>query len=349
MLIYIILPFTPLLVQYIYKNSGSQDSQYRTYLFFAMLPMFLLIGFRADYIGADTWVYLRDFEKTRVLDLTSAIANSRMEEGYIRFVKYVGYITESPELFQLIYTSIYFIGYYSFAKLLDKKNGFFFIYLLITLGMFYFMLTGVRQNIAISLCLFSVQFLIKRKYIIVALLIALAFTFHKSSLLFVFAILLYDRKFTKLNICLYIAGLVVVSTYLVALQGWANENFEYNYGIEETGNGGIFLSIVAFLTLLSMAYYKYKGKNVSFIRFLFNVNILTLFLWILRLQTRVAERPSYYFLGISCALYAYMYDYWKSHGQTGQIIRWGIVGFTYVLFVYRLLTNFRSIIPYQTF
>lgn len=349
MLIYIILPFIPLLVQYIYKNSGYRDSQYRTYLCFAMLPMFLVIAFRADYIGADTWVYLQHFEKTRESDLASAIESSRMEEGYIRFVKYVGYITKSPELFQLIYTSIYFIGYYSFAKLLDKKTGFFFIYLLITLGMFYFMLTGVRQNIAISICLFSVQFLIKRKYIIVVLLISLAYTFHKSSLLFLFAILIYDRQFTTLNICLYIAGLVAVSIYLATLQMWANENFNYHYGIEETGNGGIFLSLVAILSLLSIPYYKHKGKYISYIRFLFNVNILTLFLWILRLQTRVAERPSFYFLGISCALFAYMYNYWKSQDRTGQVICLGITIVSYVLFVYRLFTNFRSIIPYQTF
>ena len=349
MLVYLLLPFTPLLVQHLYLQSGYKDSQYPRYLFFAMLPMFLIIGFRAYYIGADTWVYLRNFENTLGISLSAAIENSRMEHGYIRFVKYVGYITKSPELFQIIYTTIYFIGYYSFAKLLDKRTGFLFVYFLITLGLFYFMLTGVRQNIAISICLFSVQFLLKKKYIIVTLLIALAFTFHKSSLLFLFAILLYDRKLTKLNIFLLIIGLILASTYLVALQVWANDNFEYDYGIEETGNGGIYLTIVLLMTLLSIMYYKHKGQNIGFTRFLFNANLLTLFLWILRLQTRIAERPSYYFLGISCALYAYVYDYYKSLNQTGQIMRWGIAVVTYVLFAYRLLSNFRSIIPYNTF
>ena len=346
MLVYLLLPFTPLIVQYMYRKSGALNSQYPTYIFFALLPMFLLIGFRADYIGADTWVYLRDFERTIINDLSTVMETSRMEHGYIRFVKYVGYITQKPELFQLIYTFVYFIGYYSFAKLLDKNTGFIFVYFVITLGIFYFLLTGVRQNIAISICLFSIQFLLKRKYSIVALLRALAFTFHKSSLLFVFAVLIYDRKFTKFNIVLYTIGLILASSYLILLQNWANENFDYDYGIEETGSGGTFLIIVSLMTALSYVFYRNSRKNISFVRFLFNVNVLTLFLWILRLQTRVAERPSYYFLGISCALYAYMYGYWKSKNP---LIPVAVGSIAYLLFVYRLFTNFRSIIPYQTF
>lgn len=249
MLIYILLPFTPLLVQRLYRNIGSPDNLYHRYLMFSMLPMFFLIGFRADYIGADTIVYLRHFTNVLDTDLSVAIEQSRMEVGYIRFVKYIGQITSRPEVFQLIYSAIYFIGFYSFAKLLSKDDGFIFVYFIITLGIFFFLLTGVRQNIAMSICLFSVQFLVKRKYLWVWLLVGLAYTFHKSSLLFLFAVLMFDRRLTKFNMILYAVGIVIISTYLVVFQNWANDHFEYSYGIEETGNGGVFLLIVVAFTL----------------------------------------------------------------------------------------------------
>jgi len=310
-----------------------------------MLPMFIIIGFRASYIGADTVVYLRHFLTVYYADLDFAIENSRMEAGYIRFVKYVGYLTKSAYTYQIIYTAIYFIGYYSFAKLLERETGFKFVYFVITLGLFYFMLTGVRQNLAISICLFSVQFLHKRKYVIVALLMCLAFTFHKSSLMFVFVILLWNKNLNKKTLILLVAGLIIVSTYLVGFQKWANEQFEYTYGIEETGNGIVFLFIVSALTAFAWYYYKNEGRYTPMVQGLFNANIFTLFMWILRQQTRIAERPSYYFLVISCALYAYMLHYYRRD----EIIVYGILTLAYLLFAYRLVTNFASIIPYNTF
>lgn len=349
MIIYLLLPFVPLLFQFLYGKSEAFKKHFNLCLFLSMLPMFFIIGFRAEYIGADTLVYNNHFKYVLDTGLTQAIANSRMEAGYVRFVKYIGYLTSSPELYQVIYTSIYFIGYYSFARLLDKDKAFMFVFFIITLGLFFFMLTGVRQNIAISICLFSVQFLFKRKYLIVALLLLLAFTFHKSALLFVFVVLMYDRKLTGLNLLIYVGILILVSSYLLVLQDWVNENFDYEYQIEETENGGIFLAIIAVMTFLSLIYYIKKGKSDKMVRFLFNANILTLFLWIIRLQTRVAERPSYYFLGLSCALFAYMYQYQKTNRTSGIFLRIGIFSLSYALFAYRLLTNFISIIPYKTF
>ncbi len=346
MLVYLLLPFWPLLVELYYKSIGSPDRLYRRCIFFAMLPMFLVIGLRASYIGADTIVYLNHFRIVLDQNVHFVIANSRMEAGYIWFVKCVGYITQSPYVFQLIYTVIFFIGYFSFAKLIDKEVGFKFVYFVITLGLFHFMLTGVRQNLAISICLFSVQFLLKRKYVIVALLVCLAFTFHKSSLLFVFIVLMNSRRLTKLNLTIYIASLIAVSTSLVVLQDWANQQFEYNYGIEETGNGGVFLAVVTILTLLSLIYYKKIGARDNLIRLIFNANIITLFFWILRLQTRVAERPSYYFMTLSCALYGYIVSYFPSRKE---IIKYGILTVSYMLFAYRLFTNYVSIIPYKIF
>ena len=346
MLIYLLLPVTPLLIQGLYRKAGSPDNLYHRYLFIAMLPLFLLVGFRAEYIGADTLIYLRHFADTLDTDLTLAVERSRMEAGYIVFVKYVGYITSSPKVFQLIYTTIYFVGYYSFARLLSKETGFVFVYLIITLGIFFFLLTGVRQNIAISICLFSVQFLMKRKFAYTVLLIILAYAFHKSALLFLFAVLIFDRKLTKFSILIYVIGIVLVSTYLVLVQNWANEQFEYSYEIEETGNGGVFLLIVSALTIISWIYYKNEGNNSRLVRFMFNINIFTLFFWLLRLQTRVAERPSYYFLTISCGLYAYAYSYWIHYKRNGAIVSYAIFVVSYALFVYRLLTNYSSIIPY---
>lgn len=131
------------------------------------------------------------------------------------------------------------------------------------------------------------------------------------------------------------------------VQLWINDKFDYNYEIESAGGGLVFLLILILLTTYS-AIVKKKITNDSISNALFNINVLTLFFWILRLQTRVAERPSYYFLPFSCALFACVLGRTSRVGTEG-VFRYLIIAFTLLLYIYRLFANFSSLVPYTTF
>ena len=79
-----------------------------------------------------------------------------------------------------------------------------------------------------------------------------------------------------------------------------------------------------------------------------NINFIALLLWILRIQTRVAERPSFYFLFFSCALFAYTLNRVKDR-QIYFLAKIAIVVLCLLLYVYRFSTNFASFVPYKLY
>ena len=319
------------------------------YLFLASLPLFLMIGLRNELMGSDTLVYMRHFSEMRQMSLSEAIESTRMEIGYIYFVKIISYITPSPKVFQLICSTIYMLGVLSFATNLKDNDGFLFLYFFCTLGLFFFFFTGIRQCLAISICLFSYNFLIRKRYIVLLLFIALAYCFHKSALLFLFMLLVWNNKLKWYNYVIYIIALIIVSHYLLDVQMWVNENFDYDYEIEDARGGTIFLVILSIFSLISLWVINNRLTNTkSFAISLFNSNIITLFFWFLRLQTRVAERPSYFFMAFSCALFAHAVNHFPNYNERKpvQIL---MILIAMLLYIYRLSTNFAVLVPYLTF
>lgn len=347
MILYIIIALWPLIMLYSYRVSGNNSIENKNrFLYLSAIPMFTILAIRGEYMGADTYIYAKHFLEVQNLPLNIAIEDTRMEVGYVIFVKYLGYLTTDPKIYQMTCVTIYFICFMSFAKQLEKTDGFMFFFLVCTLGLFMFMFTGVRQCISMSICLSSYKYLLRRKYIICLVLVLIAFTFHKSSLLFLFALFIWHRKVTFKNLFVYIIILYLVSFYLFEAQMFLNEQFDYNYEIEETSSGGLFLTLILIFTFLSWFVLK-KNKSISiYEKGLFNVNIITIFFWFLRLQTRVAERPSYYFLAFSCVLFAHIIN---KLPQNLSIIRPMIILLCLSLYIYRLLTNYSSILSYQTF
>ena len=155
-LIFIFIALWPFLMLYLYTKTACYTLQYKNFfLYLAAFPMFFIIAIRGEDIGADTGVYARHFVSVLNKSLEVAIDDSRMEFGYITFVKYLGYVTASSKVYQVICACIYYVCMMSFVKQLKGNDGFFFFFFFCTLGLFMFMFTGVRQCIAISICLFT--------------------------------------------------------------------------------------------------------------------------------------------------------------------------------------------------
>ena len=79
-----------------------------------------------------------------------------------------------------------------------------------------------------------------------------------------------------------------------------------------------------------------------------NINFITLSLWFLRLYTRIAERPSYYFMFFSCIFYANALNNIMDVKKR-KIYKIIIFILTMLLYVYRLNTNFKELIPYEIY
>lgn len=350
MIPYILAALFPLLVESVYTehlNRAPVRARKKrwVYVLIAILPLFVMIAFRNQSLGADTGVYLRHFQATAETAWGDLFENTRMEFGYLVFVKLLTCVTDSPLVYQIIYTLIYFSAIFVFCNQ-QERSPFFFLFLFCALGLFTFMFTGVRQCIAMSICLFSYPFIRKKKIIPFVFLVILAAFFHRSAILFVVAYFIYGRKINPFYVALY-GVLSFASVYFLEnIQDFFNDALDYDYEIETTASSPLFLVFILLLTTASIILlFSYKTLTVQ-ARGFANVAIITVFFWILRLFTRVAERPSYYFLFFSCALIATAVDSLKSLKER-YITKTAVVALCMVLYAYRLATNLSTLLPYS--
>lgn len=363
MLLYILVVLFPLAVGLFfeakvadrYAGNGAQTKTIKRqrwrWLAFAALPMFSLIAFRAIHLGSDTGGYLSFFE--RIADtpwdriFAENDASYQFEPGFVVFEKLVTVFTHSPQAYQVIYSTIYLISIVTFANQLEKGN-FSFLFLFATMGTYTFMFTGVRQCLAMCICLWSYPFIKKRKLVPFLILLILAFTFHKSAILFVAAYFIYNRKINWINTFIYVIIGTLSFLYIDVIQEWFNDQLDYDYGVEETGNGIIFFAVIAVVTAFSffaLVYYKKKTpESVG----LLNVGIITFVFWFLRLVTRVAERPSFYFVFFSAAMLCYALDA-PTNDRDKITYKMLVYSAFMILFVYRLFTSHASLVPYDSF
>lgn len=355
MLLYIGVVIWPLILQWIYLykplSMRKQVFSRNKHLLIALFPIFVLLAFRSSEMGADTSTYMRNFTYMIDTPLKSAIDASRMEMGYLAFVKLITYITHNTLIYQIICVTCMFFCIYNFLKELNDDDVFLFLYFYCTLGLFFFMFTGTRQCLAMSICLFSYKFLVKKKYLRFILCLVLAFFFHKSSVLFVVVLLIYNRRVNFFNIFLYFIAVLLAGRYLPYIQEWFNDTLDYTYEIENTNSGMLFFLVLTLLTVFSLIMIFNREGNFNLTvnkktRALININFITIFFWIIRLQTRVAERPSYYFLFCSCALYATALNEIEDD-RYRRVYKIIICGFALLIYIYRLRTNFASLIPYE--
>ncbi len=349
MLLYSMVVLWPLLIKYIYNRwditAGEKTISKNWFMVIAILPMMFLIAFRGVSLGADTGQYLNNFIAIRDGVFESVLANSRMEEGYLYFVKGVTYLTQSPKVFQVVYTSIYTIAIVILMQEFED-NCFDFLFFFGTLGLYMFMFTGVRQCLAMSMCIIAYRFAVRRKLIWFIIFVFIAYNLHSSAALFLVVYFVIRLKLKWYNILFYIIGALLATLYIEQIQNFFNDAWDLSYGVEKTGNGGIFFAYLLFLVVLS-GFLLYQSNNIEKNKFLMNLSIITVVFWALRLVTRVAERPSYYFMFFVCALVPYAINSVKSKDWTMYQLL--IYGTAFLLFIYRLNTNFASLTPYQTF
>ena len=359
MLLYIFVTVFPLLIYFLYVKVVEEvtpENQKHTqkyidkrfwWLMLAALPMFLLIAIRHGYMGADTGMYQRYFKEMVTIPWSEVIGTKDFEPGFLIFEKLLTYVTTSPLIYQMIYTLIYMLTVVSFANRL-KAEQFSFLFFFATMGIYTFMYTALRQCLAMCICLFSYRFVENRKIIKFAICIALAFTFHKSSILFAIAYFLYNRRINILNGAIYVVAGVISFLNIEFFQEWFNEQLDYEYGIEATDTGYIFTILVIIITVFAMVMIFNFKKHDKHTRGLMNLNYIALLFWVLRIATRVAERPSYYFLFFTAALLCYGVNA-PRRASDRVFYRLIVYGVMMGLFIYRMSTNFANLIPFLVY
>ncbi|WP_294555799.1 EpsG family protein [uncultured Bacteroides sp.] len=305
----------------------------RNNLILALLPVFFMLAFKGESVGIDTSSYILHFDISTDWKSNSDGGYDRIEKGFTLFLFFLHKISDNAIILFISTSLLLCFSMYIFIKENSSKWAltlFFFV----TMGFFQFALSGVRQTMAISITLITYHFVKKKRWVYVLMGIVLAYFFHKSSVVYILAILIANmdlsgRKLKFWGLIMFIS-LFAIEKILLFIGGMLS----YDYGVEETGNGYIFFAIVLIITFFAQKRKKQILTLDDSSSMILNINLLTFLMWVIRLFSRTAERMSFYFMPYTYVTMTQLIESFPNENRNS--IKHIIIILCMVLFFYRM-------------
>ncbi len=326
----------------------NEDKTKRTFLIVCGIVLFLMIALRNKHNGStdslnyyNCWNILQKASFEGFLDFMN---DSGKEYGFYFSVWVLSKFFYDPQFVFVLSGALFSVSVcrFIYKNCEDIVLG---MHLYITLGLYVFMVQGLRQAVAMSICLFSIEFVKKRKLIPFALIVLLAMQFHQSAIVFLIVYFLYGLKLNALTGLGFTFGcgvLIVASDTLVAL---GNDVFDREYGGTVDSGGFVAVAIYALVLLAALLFAKNKSRDKNFC-FFFYLTTLGFVFYLMRYFGALAvERISFYFMFGQLAVLPSAFN--SATSQDRKILKLAAYILSFLLFAYRL--NNSDLIPYKFF
>lgn len=287
---------------------------YLTSAFVIIIPS-IIAGIRASGIGTDTqiyvnWTFNSNIKASNISEALNFADYSGIELGYCLLNYYVSRFTDNFNVIYFVLEFVFlFFSYFGCVKISKKLSISFSYTFLIFMFLFYNKsLNLCRQSIAMSICLYSLTYIIERDWKNFFLLMFVAFNFHRSVILFIPLYFVYKYCTTKNQNNKLILFLIVISILvgvlffkqiiilLVNIGVLSNKylNYVYKYG---SGNNIKLIEIASqtSLLLLILFYNKYLTNKNEINKFLVYVTILSFVTFLIGFNATYSQRISYYY------------------------------------------------------
>ena len=339
---------------YTLENSilKKENKHTRVQIVFFLLVIFVLwflTAFRAKEIGNDTQNYIRYFKFFSSYGIDS---NSRFEIGYQILNILVSKINSDPHFFLAVVATFCYIG--TGIYIYKYTDNLVFSTVLLFPVAYGFFASGLRQAIAMVICLYAYQALKKRKIAVSVLLILFAMTFHTSAFIMLFLLLhkvlpkklFFVLSLTVVFIALSIAG--VMDNVLGSIL--SEDTYGGYYSNEELTNGWLGITYyclrdLVFYIIVQIAY-RNKEKENSLVISLFSMLLITI---ALGFSLNQFSRATNYFLLI--ATVELPNSIYRGRLNNKKILTF-LIGFIMVLyFLVTLIVrpNWNHLYPYEFF
>lgn len=291
---YIALLIYITIIALITSIATKRDEGRKIFVWLSFIAIGLLIGFRSTSVGADTANYYRLYGQIKSINY-----DSDLEKGYILLVVLFNKITDNPQIVFIFQGLLVAISCSCFVNKNTNKLSESFIAVLafLAFNLFTFHLSGVRQSIAMSICLFAYEKIKDKKLISFLILVLIATLFHVSAIFFIPAYFIgniKDGKALIVSVIVTVLGILFLERIMNAFS-LLNDRFS-KYGIEETDNGYIFFLIIMFITIFDLVFRKSILNNTKTNQVHSKVNYCSAGMWVMRLFTRVIERINFFYL-----------------------------------------------------
>lgn len=344
MYVFVLLIAYLLLLRFFMGDLSDKRAQ-KKYLMLSAIPIILIMSLRYHVIDVvtDTKDYYDFYEMASMLSIKELFNDPFFEPGYILLNKAFASIIPNP---QFIFFLEAFICVSAVCRFIYKnlESPFFGMLFFVTLGTMTFEFTAFRQGIAMSICLFAVEYIKEKKLLPFIILVLLAATFHKTAIVFLPFYFIAQRKPTLRNNFLTIIAICTIVLSASKITTFGNILFEMQYSNVYIGSdyGGLVPILIFVITLILLLINKDKIGNYIF----FNMVVIGLTIYLLRYTALAAERVSFYFTtGTIIALPAAIESFKEKN--TRVVLYYFATILAIVLFLYRL--SYMTLADYRFF
>lgn len=303
MAIYLIYMASPaivyvLLEAFTHKVVNEDAWLRKIFLFICGILMALMIGLRHKYVGSsDSAFYYRFWEtmsKLPLADLRPFMEDHDMEKGYQIAVWFFSHIFPKGQYSFVISGIFYAISVCAFTQK-NCKNVMLALMVFNCLGVFNFMVQGMRQAIAMCICLWALEPCKERKFLKFALLVALACTFHMSAIVFsaVYFIKGFDLKTKSILLFTVLAGIFVL--FLPSIFNLMNTLINDSYGTDQGSESGGVVAILIYLVSIVFGLFFQDRDDSNYPMFIYITIVAMMALVLRNTVNSIAERIGDYF------------------------------------------------------
>ena len=212
----------------------------------------------------------------------------------------------------------------------------------ITLGSMGFMLTGIRQSIAIAICILSVESIKRKRFVPFFLYMLAAVSIHRSSLVFIFALFILNLRVLKLNKWFNIPivlGMMLFSSLVLEFGNFLSEGEISTGGALTLSFNGIVPIMIYTVAIVFQIISDNNNPNNQGTGYIATMTSIGLGLYFLRFYSMIFERIAFYYSYGHIVALSSVFDWVdKQDYKLRTVMRLIIYGLCILLFYHRLKT-----------
>lgn len=247
----------------------------------------LISGLRAESVGADTVAYVWLFDMHKDMSWQDVFEQFRgyysgeasavsIEPGFLLVEKVVATIWDNQVFYRFVIASIFMSA---LGRFVYKNSDDPFLAFMLYAGLFYnmFSLTGYRQVLSVAVgILWAYEYIKQRKFFKFILVVLLASTFHRSTLIFIPFYFISQKKITAMYAVTVITGIIGMILFRNQLFELVKGFVGYDeYGVYAGFTQRNFLLLFGALSLLSIWRYAPVSKKFGDTHTYYNGLIMT--------------------------------------------------------------------------
>lgn len=299
-LLYVASPFLVYLLASAVRPQSlrEQGVDKKDYLIVCGVIMTLMIGLRSKSVGSTDsafyYQYWQVMAKVPLSKLTQYMDHYDLERGFQICVWMLTCIFKDGQWAFVLSGAFYAL---SVCRFVYKNSDQPMLSMLAfhCLGCFNFMVQGMRQALAMCICLWAVEYIKRGKLWKFALVVALACTFHGSAVVFVAVYFIRNMKINWKSLMVFAVLIVVGIVSLPYIVSLVNAIIQDDYEIGQGADSGGVFAILIYVSVLAFGLI-WRDKEKPEYALFYYMTFLGLAAMLMRNTINtIAERVNYYF------------------------------------------------------